>query len=107
MICYWKRTIAIGQQWSSTRVVDYHYLNGSLHSTACCYTAISLVKPIAFIAVVRMHMKAKYHRVGRLVVLPDYQGVGIGERLLNLVAELYASQLKILFYLLMSNPQLV
>ena len=52
-------------------------------------------------------MKAKYHRVGRLVVLPDYQGVGIGERLLNLVAELYASQLKILFYLLMSNPQLV
>ena len=34
-------------------------------------------------------MKAKYYRVSRLVVLPDYQGIGVGKRLLNFIAELY------------------
>jgi GNAT superfamily N-acetyltransferase len=39
--------------------------------------------------------------------LPDYQGIGIGKRLLNFVAELYTSQFHLPFYLLTSNPQLV
>ena len=43
-----------------------------------------------------------------LVVLPDYQGIGVGKRLLNFVAELYTSQLpEIPFYLVTSNPQLI
>ncbi len=62
---------------------------------------------MAFIAVVRMRMAAHYYRVSRLVVLPDYQGIGIGKRLLNFVAELYTSQMKLPFYILTSNPQLV
>jgi GNAT superfamily N-acetyltransferase len=49
-------------------------------------------------------MKAKYYRVSRLVVLPDYQGIGVGKRLLNFVAELYTSQTKMPFYILTSNP---
>jgi GNAT superfamily N-acetyltransferase len=40
-------------------------------------------------------------------VLPDYQGIGVGKRLLNFVAELYASQTKIPFYILTSNPQII
>jgi GNAT superfamily N-acetyltransferase len=52
-------------------------------------------------------MRAKYYRVSRLVVLPDYQGIGVGKRLLNFVAELYASQTKLPFYLLTSNPQII
>jgi len=52
-------------------------------------------------------MKAKYYRVSRLVVLPDYQGIGVGKRLLNFIAELYTSQTKMPFYLLTSNPQLI
>jgi GNAT superfamily N-acetyltransferase len=51
-------------------------------------------------------MKAKYYRVSRLVVLPDYQGIGVGKRLLNFIAELYTSQTKIPFYILTSNPQI-
>jgi GNAT superfamily N-acetyltransferase len=43
----------------------------------------------------------------RLVVLPDYQGIGIGKRLLNLMAELYTSQVNLPFYLITSNPQLI
>ena len=86
---------------------QYHYLNGSLPSTARCYTAVYQDKPIAFIAVVHTHMKTRYYRVTRLVVLPDYQGIGVGKRLLNFIAELYTSQTKIPFYILTSNPQII
>jgi GNAT superfamily N-acetyltransferase len=86
---------------------QYHYLNGSLPSPARCYTAIYQDKPIAFTAVVSIRMRAKYYRVSRLVVLPDYQGIGVGKRLLDFVAELYASQTKMPFYILTSNPQII
>ena len=85
----------------------YHYLNGALPSTARCYTAVYQDKPIAFIAVVHIHMKARYYRVTRLVVFPDYQGIGVGKRLLNFIAELYTSQTKVPFYILTSNPQII
>lgn len=48
-----------------------------------------------------------YYRVSRLVVLPDYQGIGVGKRLLNFVAELYSTQTKLPFYLITSNPQII
>jgi GNAT superfamily N-acetyltransferase len=86
---------------------QYHYLNGSLPSTARCYVATYQDKAIAFIAVVHIHMRANYYRVSRLVVLPDYQGIGVGKRLLNFIAELYTSQMNLPFYLTTSNPQLV
>jgi GNAT superfamily N-acetyltransferase len=86
---------------------QYHYLNGSLPSTARCYAAVYQDKPVAFIAVVHIRMKARYYRVTRLVVLPDYQGIGVGKRLLNFIAELYTSQTRIPFYILTSNPQII
>jgi GNAT superfamily N-acetyltransferase len=86
---------------------QYHYLNGSLGAGVRCYTAIYQDKPIAFIAVACVRMKAKYYRVSRLVVLPDYQGIGVGKRLLNFIAELYFSQTKIPFYILTSNFQII
>jgi GNAT superfamily N-acetyltransferase len=52
-------------------------------------------------------MRAKYYRVSRLVVLPDYQGIGVGKRFLNFIAELYTSQTKMPFYILTSNPQII
>jgi GNAT superfamily N-acetyltransferase len=85
---------------------QYHYLNGSLGSTARCYVAVYEDRPIAFIAVVHVRMRTRYYRVSRLVVLPDYQGIAIGKRLLNFVAELYTSQTKMPFYILTSNPQI-
>jgi GNAT superfamily N-acetyltransferase len=52
-------------------------------------------------------MKAKYYRVSRLVVLPDYQGIGVGKRLLIFIAELYTSQTRMPFYTLTSNAQII
>jgi GNAT superfamily N-acetyltransferase len=86
---------------------QYHYLNGKLGAGVRCYTAIYQNKPIAFIAVACVRMRAAYYRVSRIVVLPDYQGIGVGKRFLNFIAELYASQTKKPFYILTSNPQLI
>ena len=86
---------------------QYHYLSGSLAFSARCYVAVYQERPIAFIAVVHTRMKARYYRVTRLVVLPDYQGIGVGKRLLSFIAELYVSQTKIPFYILTSNPQII
>jgi GNAT superfamily N-acetyltransferase len=86
---------------------QYHYLNGKLGAGVRCYTALYQEKPIAFIAIASVFMKAKYPRVSRLVVLPDYQGISVGKRLLNFIAELYTSQTRLPFYILTSNPQLI
>lgn len=91
--------------WQMLR--QHHYLNGSLGAGARCYVAVYQDRPIGFIAVVHTHMRARYYRVTRLVVLPDYQGIGVGKRLLNFFAELYTSQTKIPFCILTSNPQIV
>jgi len=87
---------------------EHHYLNTErLGAGVRCYVAKYGEKPVAFCAVQHIRMKANYFRVSRLVVLPDYQGVGIGKRLLNLLAELYTSQIDLPFYILTTNPQLV
>lgn len=52
-------------------------------------------------------MKVNYYRVSRLVVLPDYQGIGIGKKLLDFTAQLYVSQTNQPFYILTSNPAIV
>ena len=39
--------------------------------------------------------------------MPDYQGIGVGKRLLNFIAEIYTSQTKMPFYILTSNPQII
>ena len=85
---------------------QYHYLSGSLASTARCYAVVYKDSPVAFIAVIHVRMRTRYYRVSRLVVLPDYQGIGVGKRLLNFIAELYTSQTRIPFYILTSNPQI-
>jgi hypothetical protein len=40
-------------------------------------------------------------------VLADIQGIGVGKRLQNFIAELYIFQTKIPFYILSSNPQII
>jgi GNAT superfamily N-acetyltransferase len=91
--------------WQTFR--QYHYLNSKIASACRCYVAVYQDKPVAFIAIMHIKMLVNYYRVSRLVVLPDYQGIGIGKKLLNFIAELYTSQVNLPFYLVTSNPQLV
>lgn len=82
-------------------------MSGTLAPQCRCYAALFNGNPVGFIAVMHVHMNTRYFRVSRLVVLPDFQGIGIGKKLLNFVAELYTSQLKVPFYILTTNPQII
>jgi hypothetical protein len=73
---------------------QYHYLNDKLGAGIRCYVAIYQNEPIAFIVVAFVKMKTKYYRVSRLVVLPDYQGIGIGKSLLSFTLSLRSQSFK-------------
>jgi GNAT superfamily N-acetyltransferase len=72
----------------------YHYLNHSISPAAQCYLGLLNDKPVAFLAVIHFpHPKRKnLKKVHRLVVLPDYQGFGIGLNFLNFIADFYKNK---------------
>ena len=59
---------------------------------AACYGAYDGEQIIAFIGIIHFpHPKnKKIKTVSRLCVLPDYQGIGVGKRLLTFIAKKYA-----------------
>jgi GNAT superfamily N-acetyltransferase len=70
----------------------HHYLTGSLPNAARCYIALWEGVAVAFCATVSLIGHQRRWRISRLVTLPDYQGVGIGMRLAETVAELHGAQ---------------
>lgn len=70
----------------------HHYLTGSLIPSARCYVLCHESHPIGFCATCPTLGKSSSSRViHRLVVLPAYQGLGVGRTLLNQVARLESS----------------
>lgn len=70
----------------------HHYLNHALQHSAKCFAAFYHDEPVAFSAWFhRMTRKrqAQDMREHRTVVLPDYQGIGIGNRLSELCASIF------------------
>lgn len=69
----------------------YHYLNHDLHKAAQQFVAFYKNKPVGFCGIINFpHPKIKpYRKIHRLVVLPDYQGIGIGYCLSKFVANIY------------------
>ena len=70
---------------------NHHYLSGCLNPAAQCYVAEVGDRPVAFCAVSHFpHPKIRnMKRIHRIVVLPDWQGVGIGRAFLTEVAKMY------------------
>lgn len=69
----------------------HHYLSGELNPSAHCYVALWQDQPVAFAAVLHFphpssHRMKREHRV---VVLPDFQGIGIGNRVSEFIADLF------------------
>lgn len=83
-------------------------MNTEIAGGSKCYIALINDKPCGFIAITHFpHPKcAKFKRVHRLVVLPDYQGIGVGLRLLNFIANLY-EQSKWRPIITTNNPALI
>ncbi len=70
----------------------HHYLSGSLPMGCRFYAGCCAGSPIAFAAVAPQLGFVGYRRFSRLVVLPDYQGIGVGGRFRDAVAQLEAQQ---------------
>lgn len=64
----------------------HHYLSASLHRACNCYLGVMDGVPVAFAALIRAFGHGNMLRVSRIVVLPDFQGVGIGRAMLRVVA---------------------
>ena len=70
---------------------DHHYLSGSISKSCHCYIGKVDGEPVAFSAI--MHACNRdirtYWRESRLVVKPEFQGLGIGKAMSEAVAEIY------------------
>lgn len=73
---------------------DYHYLSKKHNNSANKYIAEYNNIPVAWCSVIHSpHPKVKnIKRIHRIVVLPDYQGIGIGKSFLNKIAKMYANE---------------
>jgi hypothetical protein len=71
------------------------------------FVAVYNDKPVAFISVGQSQYKYKYWQVSRLVTLPDFQGIGIGLKLLTWVATYLYEQTHQNIFIISSNPQLI
>ncbi|MEN0109736.1 MAG: GNAT family N-acetyltransferase, partial [Planctomycetota bacterium] len=67
----------------------HHYLTGSIAPQAECYLATWNGEPVSFAAVLPVIAQRGRRRFSRIVTLPDYQGVGIGMRTVETVADLH------------------
>lgn len=77
------------EEWSKFR--RYHYLNTELALASRCWGLYAGNDIVGFMGVLHQPhgINKKLKRVSRLVILPDYQGIGLGTRFLNLVGDYY------------------
>lgn len=72
---------------------QHHYLTEDLNKAAKCFIALWNEKPVAFMAILPFPgvFDAKTRVISRIVVLPDFQGLGLGKAIINYISSLYAS----------------
>lgn len=68
----------------------HHYLTGRLHPSASCFLGTVWDRPACFTATLPFpHPRRPGWREHRTVVLPEFQGLGLGTELVEYVASLY------------------
>lgn len=89
---------------------QHHYLSADLNIACKLFVAYFNDAPVAMCAVLPqpgvVGLKYPAWRVHRLVVLPDYQGLGVGTKLLEYVCDLYAYHERVV-YLRTSHIKLI
>jgi ABC-type lipoprotein export system ATPase subunit/GNAT superfamily N-acetyltransferase len=70
---------------------QHHYLTEDLNKAARCYVFLWNDKPICFVGILPFPGvgDSKTRRISRIVVLPDFQGLGLGKEILNYISSLY------------------
>lgn len=87
----------------------YHYLNHDINKNAKCFILTYNNRPIAFRAVISMPTSngTAHLRGHRLVVLPDFQGLGIGTKFTEIVARIVTEKYNKKFFICTSNPAFI
>lgn len=69
----------------------YHYLSSDINKASTCYVALLNDIPVAFVALLILPGRDVQHawREHRVVVLPDFQGMGIGNKVSEMIAQGY------------------
>jgi ABC-type lipoprotein export system ATPase subunit/GNAT superfamily N-acetyltransferase len=72
----------------------HHYLTSEMSKSVHCYTAYWNGQRVAFLSTIHGtgYPITTYWRESRLVVLPEFQGLGIGKTLANAIAEEYVKR---------------
>ncbi len=84
----------------------YHYLDSEINNSSHQYICYYENNSCAFIAVIHNPNVIKnLKRIHRIVVLPDYQGVGIGHSLLNFIAKKY-TEMGFIISIISSHPSI-
>lgn len=96
--------------WGAFR--QHHYLSGDVHRSAQVYLAyVSLgdepPRLAGFFSTISAMGMAGWRRGHRTVVLPDFQGLGIGNRMIELVAQALWDRQKLRFRATTSAPGIV
>jgi GNAT superfamily N-acetyltransferase len=73
---------------------DHHYLDGSLNKASRCYVAIWGGRVIGFISTMTLPSGSLKNawRGHRIVILPQFQGMGIGPRLSDTIAQMHIDE---------------
>ena len=76
------------------RFSKYHYLDTRMSRSVHCYVGLIGDKPVAFHAAIHSTNRDihSYWRGHRTVVLPEFQGMGIGTAFSDAIAEIYVSR---------------
>lgn len=76
--------------WKAFR--KYHYLNTEMHPASRQFVGVMNGELVCHTGIIQFPLRKGWKRVHRLVVLPDYQGVGIGTTFIQKVAEIITSE---------------
>ena len=87
---------------------NHHYLRKDIHRSANCWVAVWNNQVVGFLATIAMpngYVKNAW-RGHRLVILPDFQGMGIGVRFMEEIANIHLKMGR-RFYSRTAHPRLI
>jgi GNAT superfamily N-acetyltransferase len=70
----------------------HHYLSGELPYGARCYLTTWDGVPVNFCATAAVIAQRNRRRIARIVTLPDFQGIGIGMRVVSAISQLHRAE---------------
>tara|TARA_R110000744_G_scaffold68827_1_gene139926 strand:+ start:13004 stop:14077 length:1074 start_codon:yes stop_codon:yes gene_type:complete len=90
-----------------TQFSDHHYLDHHIHKGASCWIATWNGRLVGFLSSLSMPSGTLKNawRAHRVVILPEFQGLGIGARLMDALGDMHVAEGK-RFYLKTSHPRL-